>query len=302
MLNLSELTTETRNQKTMHLDTMSVHEFATTMNAEDQTVAVSVAKALPQIEQAIETITARFNRGGRLFYMGAGTSGRLGVLDAAECVPTFGTEPEMVQGLIAGGMSAMTVAVEGAEDNVQLGTDDLKNANLTDNDTVVGIAASGRTPYVVGGLDYAKTVGAATIALSCNKDSVISAHAALAIEVPVGPEVLTGSTRLKAGTAQKMVLNMLSTGAMVGIGKAYGNLMVDVRPTNEKLVERSKRIIQEATDCDADTAAAMFEAADHDVKLAIVMTLTNLPKADAQARLKAGNGFIAKAISKEGEK
>lgn len=295
-LNLGGLTTETRNEKTMNLDTMSVHDFVRVMNAEDQTVAVSVSHALPAIEQAINAIIDTFNQGGRLFYIGAGTSGRLGVLDAAECVPTFGTEPEMVQGLIAGGSSAMTVAVEGAEDDPVLGATDLQAANLSAKDTVVGIAASGRTPYVVGGLDYASKIGAHTVSLAANSDAVISQHASIAIEVPVGPEILTGSTRLKSGTAQKLVLNMLSTGAMVGIGKVYKNLMVDVRPTNEKLVERSKRIIQQATECSADTAAEAFIAADEDVKLAIVMVLTDLPKADAQARLQHGHGFIRKAI------
>ena len=295
-MDLSSLTTETRNPKTMHLDTLSVADFAQVMNAEDQTVPVSVSHALPAITAAITAITAQFNKGGRLFYTGAGTSGRLGVLDAAECVPTFGTDPEMVQGLIAGGMPAMTVAVEGAEDNAELGAQDLRDHQLTANDTVVGIAASGRTPYVIGGLDYAKTVGAVTISLACNANAAISAHAEIQIEVPVGPEVLTGSTRLKAGTAQKLVLNMLSTGAMVGLGKVYKNLMVDVKPTNEKLVARAKRIIQQATDCDAATAAAKFEAAGHDVKLAIVMTLTGDSAAAAQTRLTAANGFIARAI------
>ncbi len=202
----------------------------------------------------------------------------------------------MVQGLIAGGMPAMTVAVEGAEDNAELGAQDLRDHQLTANDTVVGIAASGRTPYVIGGLDYAKSVGAVTISLACNANAAISAHAEIQIEVPVGPEVLTGSTRLKAGTAQKLVLNMLSTGAMVGLGKVYKNLMVDVKPTNEKLVARAKRIIQQATDCDAATAATNFEAAGHDVKLAIVMTLTGDSAAAAQQRLTAANGFIARAI------
>lgn len=295
-MDLSSLTTETRNPKTMHLDTLSVAEFAQVMNAEDQTVPVSVSHALPAITAAITAITAQFNKGGRLFYTGAGTSGRLGVLDAAECVPTFGTDPEMVQGLIAGGMPAMTVAVEGAEDNAELGAQDLRDHQLTANDTVVGIAASGRTPYVIGGLDYANSVGAVTISLACNANAAISAHAEIQIEVPVGPEVLTGSTRLKAGTAQKLVLNMLSTGAMVGLGKVYKNLMVDVKPTNEKLVARAKRIIQQATDCDAATAAANFEAAGHDVKLAIVMTLTGDSAAAAQTRLTAANGFIARAI------
>lgn len=295
-LNLGGLTTETRNQKTMDLDTMGVHDLVRVMNAEDQTVAVSVSHALPAIEAAINAIIDSFNQGGRLFYIGAGTSGRLGVLDAAECVPTFGTAPEMVQGFIAGGDDAMLVAVEGAEDSAELGAADLHKAKLTAEDVVVGIAASGRTPYVVGGLDYAQKVGAQTISLAANADAVISRHAQIAIEVPVGPEVLTGSTRLKSGTAQKLVLNMLSTGAMIGIGKVYKNLMVDVKPTNEKLVERSKRIIQQATDCDQQTAAKAFADADEDVKLAIVMVLTDLPKDEAAARLQKGKGFVRQAV------
>ncbi|WP_127849779.1 N-acetylmuramic acid 6-phosphate etherase [Lacticaseibacillus hulanensis] len=294
--NLAGLTTETRNKNTMNLDTMSVHDFVRVMNAEDQTVPVSVSHALPEIETAINAIIDSFNRGGRLIYIGAGTSGRLGVLDAAECVPTFGVDPEMVQGFIAGGSSAMTVAVEGAEDSLELGKADLEQAKLTAKDTVVGIAASGRTPYVVGGLDYANEVGAHTVSLAANSDAVISKHAKIAIEVPVGPEILTGSTRLKSGTAQKLVLNMLSTGSMVGIGKVYKNLMVDVRPTNEKLVARSKRIIQQATDCDEATASKAFADADQNVKLAIVMVLTDLDKDEARARLDRGKGFIRAAI------
>lgn len=298
-MDISRLTTEARNAKTMTLDSMSVHEFATVMNREDQSVAASVSLALQDIESAISTIIHCFNQGGRLFYIGAGTSGRLGVLDAAECVPTFGIDPEMVQGLIAGGLKAMTVAVEGAEDDVQLGAEDLKARGLNATDTVVGIAASGRTPYVIGGLDYARHVGAATISLACNENAEISRHSGISIEVPVGPEVLSGSTRLKAGTAQKLVLNMLSTGAMIGIGKVYENLMVDVRPTNEKLIERAKHIIQEATHCDEDTAQAAFEASDHDVKLSIVMILTGLSKQDASVQLRKAGGFISRLVSNE---
>ncbi|AZZ60850.1 N-acetylmuramic acid 6-phosphate etherase [Oenococcus sp. UCMA 16435] len=297
-MDLSKLTTEIRNKKTMSLDTMTVHEFATVINQEDQSVPINVGKSLPAIENAITAITKQFNQGGRLFYIGAGTSGRLGVLDAAECVPTFGIEPEMVQGLIAGGASAMTVPVEGAEDNPELASFDLETHSLTAADAVVGIAASGRTPYVIGGLDYANSIRATTISLACNQDSEISKHARIAIEVPVGPEILTGSTRLKAGTAQKLVLNMLSTGAMVGIGKVYENLMVDVRPTNEKLLARSKRIICQATGCDETMATQFFQSADQNVKLAIVMILTNLPITEAKNRLKKANGFISKTIPK----
>ena len=295
-MNLENLTTETRNQKTMALDTLSVKEVLSLMNQEDQKVPLAIEKVLPQIESAVKVIVKNFQAGGRLIYMGAGTSGRLGVLDAAECVPTFGTDPEMVQGLIAGGMSAMTVAVEGAEDSVELGQKDLEALKLTAHDTVVGIAASGRTPYVVGGLDYAKQVGAATVSLACNTSAVISGHAETAIEVDVGPEVLTGSTRLKSGTAQKLILNMLSTVSMVGIGKVYKNLMVDVKPTNEKLVERAKRIIVQATDCSQATAEKAFTEADQDVKLAIVMVLTDMRKDEAAKRLKRAKGFVRQAV------
>jgi N-acetylmuramic acid 6-phosphate etherase len=296
MIDLSKLTTETRNEKTMQLDQLSTTEVLTLMNEEDQTVAISVKKALPAIAKAVDLITASFKQGGRLFYIGAGTSGRLGVLDAAECVPTFGTEPEMVQGLIAGDLKAMTVAVEGAEDSLELGLNDLKVRNLSAKDTVVGIAASGRTPYVIGGLDYAKSVGAKTISLACNDHAEISQHAEVQIEVPVGPEVLTGSTRLKSGTAQKLVLNMLSTVSMVGIGKVYKNLMVDVKPTNDKLVERSKRIIMQATDADYEVASKMFEKAGKNVKLAIVMILTDLDVKEARQRLQDADGFVRKTM------
>ncbi|MCD2257313.1 N-acetylmuramic acid 6-phosphate etherase [Agrilactobacillus fermenti] len=297
MINLGKLTTETRNQATMNLDKMTTMDILTLMNQEDQKVPQHVQKALPQINAAVTAITDSFQRSGRLFYIGAGTSGRLGVLDAAECVPTFGTDPEMVQGLIAGGMAAMTVAVEGAEDSQELAVKDLMAQQLTANDTVVGIAASGRTPYVIGGLDYAKKIGAHTVSVACNQDAVISQHADIAIEVPVGPEVLTGSTRLKSGTAQKLVLNMLSTVSMIKIGKVYKNLMVDVRPTNDKLVERSKRIIMQATEVDYEQASQMFQAADGNVKLAIVMILTKLSKSEAQQRLQAANGFVRQTLN-----
>jgi N-acetylmuramic acid 6-phosphate etherase len=262
------------------------------MNNEDQTVANAVAQALPTIEEAIAKTTASLKAGGRIIYMGAGTSGRLGVLDAAECVPTFGVSPETVVGLIAGGEKAMIHAVEGAEDSLTLGPSDLQSLQLNDKDTVIGIAASGRTPYVVGGLDYAQSVNAATVSLALNINAIISQHAQTAIEINVGPEFLTGSTRLKSGTAQKMVLNMISTISMIGIGKIYKNLMVDVQPTNEKLVERSKGIIMTATDCSYDVAAKAFAAAEQHVKPAIVMILTGVNYADAKAKLKQADGFI----------
>lgn len=234
-MKLDKLTTETRNEASMTLDQMSVQEAIALMNQEDRRVPEAIEQVLPQIEAAIKLIVKSFNQDGRLIYMGAGTSGRLGVLDAAECVPTFSTPPEMVVGLIAGGEKAMLSAVEGAEDSAEFGRDDLKELKLTDKDTVVGIAASGRTPYVKGGLAYAQEVGASTVSVACNKGAEISEYSQVAIEVDAGAEVLTGSTRLKAGTAQKLILNMLSTVSMVQIGKVYKNLMVDVQPTNEKL-------------------------------------------------------------------
>ena len=296
-MNLEKLTTERRNEETFGLDEMSVSTALEKMNKEDKKVAEAVEKALPMIEPVIEKTIESFNHGGRLIYLGAGTSGRLGVLDAAECVPTFGVEASMVVGLIAGGEKAMTLAVEGAEDDLELGKQDLIDLQLTKNDMVIGIAASGRTPYVIGALDYAKSIGAHTGSLACNMNAEISQHADFPIEVDCGAEFLTGSTRLKSGTAQKLILNMISTIAMIGIGKVYNNLMVDVRPTNEKLVERSKRIIMEATDCDYETAEKTFIQAGEDVKLAIVMILTNSAKDEAQEKLVQAKGFIKNTLS-----
>lgn len=295
-VDLSQLTTERRNEATMNLDELSVQTAAQLMNQEDQKVASSVAEALPAITQAIEQITTSLRGSGRLIYMGAGTSGRLGVLDAAECVPTFGVSPDVVVGLIAGGPQAMTVAVEGAEDSLTLGKEDLQALHLTAQDTVVGIAASGRTPYVIGGLQYANQVGASTVAVSCNLHAAISAEAQTAIEVDCGPEVLTGSTRLKAGTAQKLILNMLSTLAMVGVGKVYNNLMVDVLATNEKLVERAKQIVMQATDVSYEEAERVLTAADMRVKTAIVMAKTGLTAKQADERLAAADGFVKKSL------
>lgn len=295
-MNLDKLTTERRNPNTMNLDGMSVTEMLTQMNLEDRKVPEAIESALSEISKVVEAAIESFNQGGRLIYMGAGTSGRLGVLDAAECVPTFGVSPDMVIGLIAGGEKAMTVAVEGAEDSKELGKTDLVNLGLTDKDTVVGIAASGRTPYVIGALEYATEIGATTATIACNFDSAISKYSMYPIEVDCGPEVLTGSTRLKAGTAQKLILNMISTSSMVGIGKAYQNLMVDVQPTNEKLEERSKRIIMQATECDYEQASITFEAADKKVKLAIVMILTGSTKEEATIKLEQANGFIHQTL------
>ncbi len=296
-MNLEKLTTERRNEETFGLDEMSVSTALEKMNKEDKKVAEAVEKALPMIEPVIEKTIESFNQGGRLIYLGAGTSGRLGVLDAAECVPTFGVEASMVVGLIAGGEKAMTLAVEGAEDDFELGKQDLIDLELTKKDMVIGIAASGRTPYVIGALDYAKSIGAYTGSLACNMNAEISQHADFPIEVDCGAEFLTGSTRLKSGTAQKLILNMISTISMIGIGKVYNNLMVDVRPTNEKLVERSKRIIMQATDCDYETAEQTFIQAGEDVKLAIVMILTNSAKDEAQEKLVQAKGFIKNTLS-----
>lgn len=295
-VDLTNLTTEQRNQDTLGLDTMSVKEALLLMNQEDEKVAEAVKDELSSIEPVIIQTIEAFNQGGRLIYMGAGTSGRLGVLDAAECVPTFGVSPDMVIGLIAGGEKAMTIAVEGAEDSMELGRKDLVDLNLSKHDMVIGIAASGRTPYVIGGLNYAREIGAKTASLSCNKNALISQSADFPIEVSVGPEFLTGSTRLKSGTAQKLVLNMISTISMIGIGKVFNNLMVDVKATNEKLVERAKRIIMQATEVDYETAETYFYEADEDVKLAIVMILTNSSKDDATEKLTQAKGFIKKTL------
>ena len=297
-MNLDKLTTETRNHQTMNLDELTTSEVVQLMNEEDKKVAYAVEKELPSISKVAEAIIESFKKGGRLIYMGAGTSGRLGVLDAAECVPTFSVDPTMVQGLIAGGMKAMTVAVEGAEDSATLGKEDLQNIDLTADDVVLGIAASGRTPYVIGALTYANEIRATTASLSCNKEAEISRYATLPIEVEVGPEILTGSTRLKSGTAQKLVLNMLSTSSMIGIGKVYQNLMVDVKPSNEKLVERSKRIIMQATDCSYEQASQAFTSANQQVKTAIVMILTDSAKEEAEQKLVESQGFVRNTMNK----
>lgn len=293
-MDLNKLTTEKRNERSMNLDTLSTEQVIRLMNEEDAVVPKAIEQIVPTIAKAVDAITARFKKNGRLIYIGAGTSGRLGVLDAVECVPTFGVPPEKVVGVIAGGDRAMYRAVEGAEDSPTLGQQDLTALSLTKEDVVVGIAASGRTPYVIGALTYANEVGAETIALSCNQDAEISAFANIAIEVIVGAEVLTGSTRLKAGTAQKLVLNMLSTASMIGIGKVYNNLMVDVQPTNEKLRVRAVRIIQQATECTEEQAQEAFEQSGGQVKIAIVMILFDQTKKQAEETLVQNQGFIRK--------
>ena len=289
--------TEQRNPNSMHLDEMSVEEIVQLMNEEDQGIPEAIQQAIPAISKLIEAVIHTFKKEGRLIYIGAGTSGRLGILDAVECVPTFGTSPEQVVGLIAGGEEAIKDAVEGAEDSEKLAVADLKNLHLTENDLVVGIAASGRTPYVIGGLHYAKEIGAQTGSLSNNKNTKISAIADYPIEVITGPEVLTGSTRLKAGTAQKLVLNMISTISMVKTGKAYENLMVDVLATNEKLVDRAKRIIVEATGVGYEEAGEVFDEAGS-VKLAIVMILSKASIEEAKRALEETDGFVRTSIQK----
>ncbi|EQB34688.1 MULTISPECIES: N-acetylmuramic acid 6-phosphate etherase [Virgibacillus] len=294
MINLDKMTTEKQNLKTMNLDQMSVLEALKVMNKEDQQVAKAMEAHLSEIEKAVKAIIEAFEQEGRLIYVGAGTSGRLGVLDAAECPPTFGTEPNQVIGLIAGGEKAFTKAVEGAEDSKSMGEQDLKEIQLQPKDVVVGLAASGRTPYVIGALDYANTIGAKTVAIACNQNSEIGEIAKIAIEVTTGPEVLTGSTRLKAATAQKLILNMLSTISMVGIGKVYQNLMVDLQTTNQKLEVRALRIIMAATEVNQDVAQAKLEEGEGNVKLAITMILLNCDVATAKQKLQESNGHIRK--------
>lgn len=295
---LRDLSTEMRNPRTNNLDQMSPEEILKIMNDEDSNVIEAVKEQIPQIAKAVEYIVKALKDGGRLIYLGAGTSGRIGLMDAVECPPTFGTDYEDVIGLIAGGSSAFIKAVEGAEDNREMAVEDLKKIQLRKKDVIVGLTASGRTPYVIGGINYANSVGSITISVSCNKNSSVSKVAEIPIEVDCGPEVLTGSTRLKAGTAQKMVCNMLSTVSMIRIGKVYKNLMVDLQLTNEKLVDRGIRIIMEATDCDYNTAKRYLDLAKGKPKIAIIMLLTGLSYNHANERLINSEGFIHSAINK----
>lgn len=291
--------TEARNPDTMTLDEMSLLEIVTAMNREDRKVPEVIQGILPQIAAAVEMAEQAFRKGGRLFYLGAGTSGRLGVLDASECPPTFGVSPEMVVGLIAGGDRALRFPVEGAEDDSALGRQDLVAHKIAPPDVVVGIAASGRTPYVLGALEYAREIGCQTVAIACNTDSAIGRVADLALEAPVGPEVLTGSTRLKAGTAQKMILNMITTGAMVRLGKAYQNLMVDMVQSNEKLRTRAENIVMTATGVSRTEARNTIDAADGKVKLAITMLLTGQNAQEAQQRLNRAGGRVRDALDRK---
>lgn len=293
---LSTLITEQRNPNSMNVDSLSALEIVQLMNEEDKQVPLAIEKCLPQIAQAVECIVAAFQQGGRLVYIGAGTSGRLGVLDASECPPTFGVSPEMVKGIIAGGERALRHPIEGAEDSKTQAVVDLQTIQLSSKDVLVGIAASGRTPYVIGALGYAKSLGSVTVSIASNPNSAMANIVDIAIDTVVGPEVLTGSSRLKSGTAQKLVLNMLTTASMILMGKCYQNLMVDVQASNEKLKARAIRIVMQATDCDKALAEETLKQADQNAKLAIMMILSGLGRAQAEALLEKHQGKLQLAL------
>ena len=293
---LSTLITEQRNPNSMHVDSLSALEIVQLMNEEDKQVPLAIEKCLPQIAQAVECIVSAFQQGGRLVYIGAGTSGRLGVLDASECPPTFGVSPEMVKGIIAGGERALRHPIEGAEDSKAQAVVDLQTIQFSSKDVLVGIAASGRTPYVIGALEYAKSLGSVTVSIASNPNSVMANIVDIAIDTVVGPEVLTGSSRLKSGTAQKLVLNMLTTASMILLGKCYQNLMVDVQASNEKLKARAIRIVMQATDCDKVIAEETLKQADQNAKLAIMMILSGLERAQAEALLEKHQGKLQLAL------
>ena len=293
---LSTLITEQRNPNSMHVDSLSALEIVQLMNDEDKQVPLAIEKCLPQIAQAVECIVAAFQQGGRLVYIGAGTSGRLGVLDASECPPTFGVSPEMVKGIIAGGERALRHPIEGAEDSKAQAVVDLQTIQFSSKDVLVGIAASGRTPYVIGALEYAKSLGSVTVSIESNPNSAMANIVDIAIDTVVGPEVLTGSSRLKSGTAQKLVLNMLTTASMILMGKCYQNLMVDVQASNEKLEARAIRIVMQATDCDKALAEETLKQADQNAKLAIMMILSGLDRAQAEALLEKHQGKLQLAL------
>ena len=293
---LSTLITEQRNPNSMHVDSLSALEIVQLMNKEDKQVPLAIEKCLPQIAQAVECIVSAFQQGGRLVYIGAGTSGRLGVLDASECPPTFGVSPEMVKGIIAGGERALRHPIEGAEDSKAQAVVDLQTIQFSSKDVLVGIAASGRTPYVIGALEYAKSLGSVTVSIASNPNSAMANIVDIAIDTVVGPEVLTGSSRLKSGTAQKLVLNMLTTASMILMGKCYQNLMVDVQASNEKLKARAIRIVMQATDCDKALAEETLKQADQNAKLAIMMILSGLDRAQAEALLEKHQGKLQLAL------
>ncbi|MCW9732870.1 N-acetylmuramic acid 6-phosphate etherase [Avibacterium sp. 20-15] len=294
---LSQLTTEQRNPNSMNLDELSALEIVQLMNAEDKNVPLAIEKCLPQIARAVEKIVQAFQQEGRLVYLGAGTSGRLGVLDASECPPTFGVSHEMVKGIIAGGERALRYPIEGAEDNPQSAVENLREIDFNKKDILVGIAASGRTPYVLGGLDYANALGATTVAIASNANSPMAQIAEIAIITVVGPEVLTGSSRLKSGTAQKLVLNMLTTASMVLMGKCYQNLMVDVQASNQKLVARAVRIVMQATDCTAEQAERTLNVAHNNAKVAILMLLADVDYPSAVQLLSKNQGRLQAALT-----
>ena len=293
---LSTLITEQRNPNSMNVDSLSALEIVQLMNDEDKQVPLAIEKCLPQIAQAVERIVAAFQKGGRLVYIGAGTSGRLGVLDASECPPTFGVSPEMVKGIIAGGERALRHPIEGAEDSKEQAVVDLQTIQFSSKDVLVGIAASGRTPYVIGALEYAKSLGSVTVSIASNPNSAMANIVDIAIDTVVGPEVLTGSSRLKSGTAQKLVLNMLTTASMILMGKCYQNLMVDVQASNEKLKARAIHIVMQATDCDKALAEETLKQADQNAKLAIMMILSGLDRAQAEALLEKHQGKLQLAL------
>ena len=293
---LSTLITEQRNPNSMHVDSLSALDIVQLMNEEDKQVPLAIEKCLPQIAQAVECIVAAFQQGGRLVYIGAGTSGRLGVLDASECPPTFGVSPEMVKGIIAGGERALRHPIEGAEDSKAQAVVDLQTIQFSSKDVLVGIAASGRTPYVIGALEYAKSLGSVTVSIASNPNSAMANIVDIAIDTVVGPEVLTGSSRLKSGTAQKLVLNMLTTASMILMGKCYQNLMVDVQASNEKLKARAIRIVMQATDCEKALAEETLKLADQNAKLAIMMILSGLDRAQAEALLEKHQGKLQLAL------
>ena len=293
---LSTLITEQRNPNSMNVDSLSALEIVQLMNDEDKQVPLAIEKCLPQIAQAVERIVAAFQKGGRLVYIGAGTSGRLGVLDASECPPTFGVSPEMVKGIIAGGERALRHPIEGAEDSKEQAVVDLQTIQFSSKDVLVGIAASGRTPYVIGALEYAKSLGSVTVSIASNPNSAMANIVDIAIDTVVGPEVLTGSSRLKSGTAQKLVLNMLTTASMILMGKCYQNLMVDVQASNEKLKARAIRIVMQATDCDKALAEETLKQAEQNAKLAIMMILSGLDRAQAEALLEKHQGKLQLAL------
>ncbi len=293
------LTTEAANPGSTDLDRLTSVELVQLINAEDANIAAAVAEQSEVIAEAVDLIAARLAEGGRLIYLGAGTSGRLGVLDASECPPTFNADPSQVVGLIAGGDEALRRAIEGAEDSADLGAENLRQLKLTAKDVVVGIAASGTTPYVLGALDEARSIGAATIGLTCNRDAPIALHADISIAVVTGPEVLAGSTRMKAGTATKMVLNMLSTASMVRLGKTYGNLMVDLRASNEKLIGRSLRILQSLSGLTLGEARTVLDASDGELKTAIVSQRLDISAEKARQRLRDASGRLRAALGED---